>query len=615
MKKLYLLVLSCLVLGPSFAFDCPVTPAGDLADYYASIDGTSGKQLLDSIQQVAKIGYRSIDFRYDSVWLAFKYTDIRPDGLIWEIYSDCNFEYEKDRTSTTSQTGECKGYNREHAMCQSWFSEYDLQGVKMTSSKKNSPGSDIFHIYPASYGMNSRRGNRPMGEVQRADNTSGNGTKYGTPVTTKSVANSVAGAYVEGNITVSTNVLEPADEYKGDIARSYFGTMVKWAGEWAFNKNELGNVIFDATIDADTHYGPENNYGFTDYGLALMLSWHRQDPVSQKEVDRNNGIQKTQGNRNPFIDYPYLAEFIWGERSGEMVNMDDLLCSSDARFELDESNGYLGGEIQVITDTVFWMVGDELYTTTVVKEGAKLKALPEAPASCSSNSATFMGWTSKPMLDISNNAPDILYTKVADFPAININTLYYAVFAQEQHAEIAKDVIRLDKNDSTRWTITDVKQTSNKTDGAYWLLVKDASITSPVIDLQMLDSVTMNLRTYQKKSTVSIAVNGNEIGKVTATINSMQHYVWNVPQLTGNHSLTFTGADATASYGVGLNEIVLYLGGEESTYTNYLTHCMENTTGMQSLPVQTQRCKILRDGKLYIHVGENVYDSMGRVVK
>ena len=113
----------------------------------------------------------------------------------------------------------------------------------MSSSKKNSPGSDIFHIYPASYGMNSRRGNRPYGEVLTADNTSGNGTKYGTPVTTIAINNSVAGAYVEGSITLSTKVLEPADEYKGDIARSYFGTMVKWAGEWAFNNNELGNTI------------------------------------------------------------------------------------------------------------------------------------------------------------------------------------------------------------------------------------------------------------------------------------------------------------------------------------------------------------------------------------
>ena len=342
MKKFTLFVLSLFLIGQSFAFNCPVTPAEKLPDYYASIDGTSGKQLLDAIQQVAKIGYRTDDFRYDSVWLAYKYTDLRPDGYIWEIYSDCVFEYEKDRTSTTSQTGECKGYNREHAMCQSWFGTTSLAGKEMSSSKKNSPGSDIFHIYPASYGMNSRRGNRPYGEVLTAANVSGNGTKYGTPIPSKTVANSVAGVYVEGHITQSTNVLEPADEYKGDIARSYFGTMVKWAGEWTFNKNELGNIIFDATIDADTHYGPENNYGFTDYGLALMLSWHRQDPVSQKEVDRNNGIQKTQGNRNPFIDYPYLAEFIWGEMSGQVLDFDQLLCSADELFQLGVSNGYLG---------------------------------------------------------------------------------------------------------------------------------------------------------------------------------------------------------------------------------------------------------------------------------
>ena len=211
MKKLSLLVITLLFFGQLCAFNCPVTPADELPQYYQSIDGTSGKELLDSIQQVAKVGYRTDDFRYDSCWLAFKYTDMTTDGYIWEIYSDCVFEYEKDRTSNTSQEGDCKGYNREHAMCQSWFSEYDLQGKKMSSSKKNSPGSDIFHIYPASYGMNSRRGNRPYGEVQNAANISGNGTKYGTPVTTIAIDNSVAGAYVEGSITLSTNVLEPAD--------------------------------------------------------------------------------------------------------------------------------------------------------------------------------------------------------------------------------------------------------------------------------------------------------------------------------------------------------------------------------------------------------------------
>ena len=86
--------------------------------------------------------------------------------------------------------------------------------------------------------------------------------------------------------------------------------------------------------------------------MALLLKWHREDPVSQKEIDRNNGIQKTQGNRNPFIDYPYLAEYIWGEKAGEKVNLNDLISSSDERFVPGQSNGYNGTET-AIEDVTF----------------------------------------------------------------------------------------------------------------------------------------------------------------------------------------------------------------------------------------------------------------------
>ncbi len=615
MKKISLLAISLFVLGQLCAFNCPVTPANDLPEYYQSIDGTSGKELLDAIQQVAKLGYRNTDFRYDSVWLAFKYTDLRPDGLVWEIYSDCQFEYEKDRTSNTEQTGECKGYNREHAMCQSWFGEYDLQGKKMSSSKKNSPGSDIFHIYPTSYGMNSRRGNRPYGEVATAQFTSGNGTEYGVPVTTLSVENSVAGVYVEGTINMSTNVLEPADEYKGDIARSYFGTMVKWAGEWTFNRVDLGRVIFDATIDADTHYGPENNYGLTDYGLAMLLKWHRQDPVSQKEVDRNNGIQLTQGNRNPFIDYPYLVEYIWGEMSGEILEMDELLCSADGLFELGVSNGYLGEVTDKQVDTVLWMVGDMQYDLSLINHGSRLKYLPETPVSCSNVSTRFMGWTDMPIAGSIDTAPDLLYTQAADFPAINGNSIYYAVFAEEIQSECTGETITINKNDSTDWTLLNLKHKQNKTDGAYWILANGASIISPVIDLQALDSISMNIRTYQSRTTVSISVEGEEIGSVMATTNTIQRYVWIAPELSGDKPLTFTGVGGTASYGVGLNEITLYLGGEKATYINYLTHCDKTSLEATANPVPHQSMrKILRDGQLYIQVDQLTYDCMGRLV-
>ena len=619
MKKFTLFVLSLFLIGQSFAFNCPVTPAEKLPDYYASIDGTSGKQLLDAIQQVAKIGYRTEDFRYDSVWLAYKYTDLRPDGYIWEVYSTCVFEYEKDRTSNTSQTGECKGYNREHVMCQSWFGTISLAGKEMSSSKKNSPGSDIFHIYPASYGMNSRHGNRPYGEVLKADYTSANNTKYGTPVSTISVANTVAGPYIEGQITLNTNVLEPADEYKGDFARSCFGTMVKWAGEWAFNKNENGCVIFDATIDADTHYGPENNYGFTDYGLALMLKWHRQDPVSQKEVDRNNGIQKTQGNRNPFIDYPYLAEFIWGEMSGQVLDFDQLLCSADELFQLGVSNGYLGEVQDMQLDTILWMVGDTQYDCTYHLHGSKVKNMPDAPTSCSATSTTFMGWTNSPMTEVSADAPIILYTKVADFPAIDANTKYYAVFAQELTSEIQEEIIQLNVDQSNPdWTLNNVTTSSTAAVGNFWILCKDASITSPAIDLQTLSSITMTLRSYYNHNTVVIAVDGNTIGELVATSTDMANYTWNVTEpLSGTKSLQFTSKTNTTTRGVNVKDISIRLGGTQATYTNYLTHCASGPATVLTTTTNANHAvrKIIRNGQLLIIHNGQIYNTLGNNIE
>lgn len=614
MKKLTVVLLFLLLLGKVVAFNQPVTPADMLPDYYARIDGMSGKQLLDSIQKVAKIGYRTTDFRYDSIWFAFQHTDIRPDGYIWEIYSGCDFVYEEDRASATTQTGECKGYNREHSICQSWFTEYDLNGNKMSSSMKNSPGSDIFHIYPTSYGMNSRRGNRPYGEVNSAEYTSLNGTKYGIPKMI-SVENSVAGQYVEGKVEIEMNVLEPIDEYKGDIARGYFGTMVKWAGEWAFNKADEGRQIFDKSIDLETLYAEENNYGLTNYGLAMLLKWHRQDPVSQKEIDRNNGIQKTQGNRNPFIDYPYLVEYIWGEKSGEKVDIDQLLCSADESFVLGESNGFID-DLEIIYDTIYWMVNNDVYETTIIKRGAKLNQLPQTPKSCSITSDVFCGWTNNPIEGTSDQAPEILYQQATNIPKTSGNNVYYAVFATQLSLGIQEQTIILSKNDSTEWELNNLKYTTNKTDGDYWILTKEASIISPQMNLNDLDSITMRLRTYYNYGTVRISLNNDSIGCLTAATTSMDKYVWVSPQLTEYNSLIFTSVGGTATRGVGVQEISIYLSDEPAVYTNYITHCDENLpTDYSSIQQDVFAHKVFRDGRLYIQIQGLLYDSMGRVIK
>ena len=51
------------------------------------------------------------------------------------------------------------------------------------------------------------------------------------------------------------------------------------------------------------------------WALNLLLTWHRNDPVSEKEKVRNNAVESLQGNRNPFIDYPELVEYIWGNQT------------------------------------------------------------------------------------------------------------------------------------------------------------------------------------------------------------------------------------------------------------------------------------------------------------
>ena len=53
---------------------------------------------------------------------------------------------------------------------------------------------------------------------------------------------------------------------------------------------------------------------YRDWAIELLMKWHNQDPVSEREIKRNNEVAKIQKNRNPFIDYPELVDYIWGDK-------------------------------------------------------------------------------------------------------------------------------------------------------------------------------------------------------------------------------------------------------------------------------------------------------------
>lgn len=258
--------------------------------YYSKVDGKSGQaailQALNSIVGNPKVP------SYDGLYEVYKTADLRSDGKVWDMYSTCSFNHDKsDHCGTYKDVCDC--YNREHSIPQSWFG-------------KSSPMvSDAMHVVPTDGKVNGQRSNYPFGECSG-----------GTRLTSKALGK-LGSSTFSG---YSGKVFEPDDEFKGDFARIYFYMVATYLSR-DFTQDNNADAVF-------TYSGGKT--GLTSYAVNLFLKWHRQDPVSAKEIARNDAIQNAQGNRNPFVDYPCLVEYIWGDKQGQTVSLANLSeCASD----------------------------------------------------------------------------------------------------------------------------------------------------------------------------------------------------------------------------------------------------------------------------------------------
>lgn len=243
------------------------------SSYYAPADGKKGEELKTAM---CGIIYNRTEKSYDYLWTAFQTTDVRSDGKIWDMYSKITNYEPVTSGSSYSKEGDC--YNREHSWPQSWFNS-------------NTPMyTDLHHIYPTDGFVNGKRANYPFGETNNPTYSSANGFSKLGPC-------SYSG--------YTGTVFEPADEYKGDFARTYFYMVTcyeeKLADWYAGNADGIR-----ATIDGSTYPGLQ------EWQLNMLMEWAKNDPVSEKEINRNNAVYAIQKNRNPFIDYPGLQEYIWG---------------------------------------------------------------------------------------------------------------------------------------------------------------------------------------------------------------------------------------------------------------------------------------------------------------
>lgn len=248
--------------------------------YYQSADGKKGAALKTAFFNIIK---NHTDIGYDGLIEAYHKTDTRADGKLRDWYSNAT-NYTWDDRNGNNREG--AGWNREHSVPQSWF------------SKSNPMKSDIVHVLPTDCYVNNRRSSYPFGEVGNATYTSNNGySKLGSCKTSG----------------YSGTVFEPNDEIKGDIARIYFYMVTCYEDRFT-----------GWTAGSATQVFSSNKYeGLKTWCMDMMMRWSKNDPVDAVETARNNAVQEVQGNRNPYVDYPGLEEYVWGSKKEEAFSYDN----------------------------------------------------------------------------------------------------------------------------------------------------------------------------------------------------------------------------------------------------------------------------------------------------
>ena len=290
MKHVYTSFLTFTLLTLTATTSFAQGPNGS-GEYYKPADDTKGAALKTALCGVIYDRNEGGDLNtaYKALWTHFKTTDAKPNGKVWDMYSnkrEMTFGTDQD-TGSGSQEGQY--YNREHSMPNSWF------GGKVMPMY-----TDLHHMYPTDKIVNNKRSNYPFGETANPSWKSANDFSKLGPCS------------VEGYSGV---VFEPNDEYKGDFARTYFYMVTCYEEKlpnWYTSYAES-----QPTLDGNTYPG------LSDWQLKMLMNWAKNDPVSEKETNRNNAVFGIQNNRNPFIDYPGLEEYIWGSLTDVAFSYND----------------------------------------------------------------------------------------------------------------------------------------------------------------------------------------------------------------------------------------------------------------------------------------------------
>lgn len=532
----------------SFALFCCAALWAVDESYYSSLNGKKDAALREAITALI-YQHHTTDVGYN--W-NFENIDI-VDGVVLDMYSTCSWSSSQQGLN---YSGICDGYNREHTVPQNVFEESFPQK------------SDRHHLFLTDGKVNGIRSNYPFGETNATDGFSG-----------LSNSEKALGKFGAASSGYTGKVYEPDDMYKGDIARAVMYMVVRYATtnecrKYGGSQNSYpvttwytNNKMFSNSLST--------NYGLSDAAVTFFLKWHRNDKVSNKEIARNTGVENVQGNRNPFVDYPILVEYLWGNKQGETFYLTDAVGSFSGDFIPGVSDGSADGGGEIPQYTVTWSVNG-VTSTEEVYENTK-PTLPSNPANCS-DTRVFKGWTANG--SYSGDGSD-LFTDSEGAPKITAAITFYAVYADKETS--GSGGTGSETLDCPAGTVNDNAMSFNTTNFSIVHAKGSSSNFASYSPWRVYSGNTVTIS--GSKSITSVVITcGSEVYATAASNATLTPTGGgSVSASASSTTCTITATGTVTSLVVApsaqtrWSQIVINYSGGSTTYSNYSTDCNEGT--------------------------------------
>ena len=499
--------------------------------YYLSAEGKADAALKTQLYSIISSGYETKS--YDFLYTIYETSDKTPSGKVWDMYSTCDWTFGYKECGNYSLVCDC--FNREHSIPQSWF------------SSKSPMVSDAFHVYPTDGKVNGIRSSFPFGETNAL------------PIGGKALGEKGTSSFPG----YSGTVFEPVDEYKGDFARTYFYFATRYE-----------NIM--TTIGGESFSG--NKYpALTDWSINLFLKWHRQDPVSQKEIDRNNAVYNHQDNRNPYIDHPELAEYIWGDKKGlpwslnipsgpqlltpannSIVEFGNIPYLQNYTILLDVKAANLTGNLSLAitgTDQTYFSLSAYTITKAEAEAGYKLtiNCTPQKLGTVNADLTIGGGGITANTIHLKATSSDSFMATAATgitptsftanwTPSANATGYMLNVYSYQVTGTQSRTILEEDFNElPASWTVTGFSEINPASNLRMASGSQNCILTTPAIDLSANTTLTVLAKRYGSDSdaTIRVDVNNDSLTTFTTTAD-YEYFAAQIPETGTNAKITFT---------------------------------------------------------------------------